>query len=76
MSNIGPPRDTMAADDCELALRLYLMNQPGWPVPDGRKNHRPVLWWPTLKSYQWMRQIEDNNHGTPNDADQSQGPQT
>ena len=62
--NIGPPRDTMAAQDCEDGLRLYLMNQPGWPIPDG--HNRMVLWWPTLKSYQWMRQFEDNNHAGSN----------
>ena len=61
-SNIGPPRDTMAAEDCELGLKLLLMNQPGWP-PSGRggENHgREVVYWPTLKSYQWMRDLEVN----------------
>ena len=48
MRNIGPPRDTMAAEDCEFGLELFLMNQPGWP-PGGRggANHgREVVWWP------------------------------
>ena len=56
-SNIGPPRDTMAAEDCEFGLRLLLMNQRGWPIPNGCAG-QTVMWWPTLKSYQWMRQFE------------------
>lgn len=74
--NIGTPRDTMAAQDCEDGLRLYLMNQPGWPRGGGcRDGCRPVVYWPTLRSYQLMRQIEDNN-GTTNGADQSQRTET
>ncbi len=58
--NIGPPRDSMAADDCEFALELFLMNQPNWPPRPGGDHAtihglRAVLWWPTLKSYQWMQ---------------------
>lgn len=67
--NIGSPRDTMAAEDCEVGLKLLFMNQPGWPTPEsdvGRPNGeycaRKWVVWPTLKSYQWMRQFEDNNH--------------
>ena len=40
--NIGPPRDTMAAEDCEFGLRLFLMNQPNqpnWPIPVGCVGH-------------------------------------
>lgn len=75
--NIGPPRDTMAAEDCEFALRLYLMNQPGWPPPPKPgTGGRCTLWWPTLKARLWMRQFEDNNHGTRNGADQSQRTET
>ncbi len=64
--NIGPPRDTMAAQDCEDGLRLYLMNQPGWPPGEGAKVCRPTVVWPTLKSYRWMRQFGDNQHGNRN----------
>lgn len=63
--NIGPPRDTMAAEDCEFALRLYLMNQPNWP----RNRHGgepPAIVWPTLKSYLWMKNLENNNEGSRN----------
>ncbi len=73
--NIGPPRDSMAAEDAEFALQLYLMNQPGWPIPVGCVG-QTVMWWPTLKSYRWMRQFEDNNHGNSNGADQSQRTET
>lgn len=59
--NIGPPRDSLAAEDCEFALRLYLINQPNWP----RNRHGgepPAIVWPTLKSYQWMRKFGENNN--------------
>ena len=55
--NIGPPRATMAAQDCEDALRLYLMNLPGWPPA----HERGVFVWPTLKSYQWMKNLENQD---------------
>ncbi len=68
--NICTPRDGPTAD---LALWLYLMNLPGWPhamdsgrPSEGRRSNRRMLWWPTLKSYLWMHQIEDNNHGNRN----------
>lgn len=72
--NIGPPRDTMAAQDCEFGLKLFLMNQPGWPMPQStfqrRHGDRFMVVWPTLKSYQWMRQFGDNHAGA-NGADRS-----
>ena len=74
-ANIGPPHDTMAAEDCELGLKLLLMNQPGWPIPTNCAG-QTVMWWPTLKSYRWMRQFEENNHGTRNGSDQSQRTET
>ena len=62
--NIGRPRDTMAAQDCEFALELFLMNQPGWPPRPGGDHAtihglRSVFFWPTEKSYRWM-----NDHPT------------
>ena len=58
-ANIGPPRDSMAAEDAEFGLRLYLINQPNWPHPQKFGRQRAMFVWPTLKSYQWMRQFED-----------------
>ena len=60
--NIGPPRDTMAAADCEFALRLYLMNHPDWWP--GMHNQR-VFVWPTLKSYQWMKTMSQQQEPMP-----------
>lgn len=73
--NIISPRDPETAD---FALRLYVMNLPGWPQGGGFPNRghmRNMVIWPTLKSYQWMRQFEDNNHAG-SDGAQSQRPQT
>ena len=64
--NIGPPRDTMAAEDAEFGLKLLLMNQPSWP-PYGRggpKHAREFVVWPTLKSYQWMKNLENHDEGS------------
>lgn len=57
--NIGPPRDSMAAEDCEFALRLYLVNLPQWPRPP--VNERGHVWLPTLKGYLWMKNFENHD---------------
>ena len=64
-TNIGPPRDTMAAEDCEFGLRLLLMNQPGWPPYPAYHGGALTFVWPTLKSYQWMKMVSQQQEPTP-----------
>jgi hypothetical protein len=57
-ANLIPPCDPELAD---FALRLFLMNQPGWPAHarGGALRGREVLYWPTFKSYLWMRELKE-----------------